>query len=63
MTKEQFDETRWTGGMRANYENKIYDVGSVCFQERLIGITGYCAGSGKDDLHWVRCENIELEKL
>lgn len=60
VTQEQFDSIKWTGGMKAKYKDKNYDIGSVCFEEKLIGITGYCTGADENDLQWVRCENIEI---
>lgn len=67
MTLEQFDSVRWMGGMKVEYrDGKIYDVGSVDFEEKLIGISGYAVrGDNADDnsLQWVRCENVTLNKL
>lgn len=63
MTQKEFDEIKWTGGMKAKYKDKYHDIGSVCFKEKLIGITGYCAGGDENDLHWARCENVEKVKL
>ena len=61
MTQEQFDKIGWTGGMKAVYKNTIYDISSVCFEEKLIGIVNYCMGSDDDTVHWARCENVEIE--
>jgi len=63
MNVEAFDSVKWTGQMRVEYKNKIYDVASVDFEERLIGISGYCDGGDESDVQWIRCENAVINKL
>lgn len=46
--------------MKCGYKGKMYDIGSVDFEERLVGIADYCAGADNGDLQWARCENIEI---
>lgn len=55
MTFEEYDNTRWSGNMRAEYQGKIYDIGSAHFPEYLIALD-----DESDDYIWVRCENITL---
>ena len=55
MTKEEFCNQQWGGGMRALYRSKVYEIVSCNFQELLVGLEDF---SG--DLLWVRCENVEL---
>lgn len=40
------------------YKGKQYDIVSVDFEERTIGISEF--GDNEDDIRWKRCENIEL---
>lgn len=56
MTIEQFDEIKWTGGMRIKYREKEYDVCSVDFIEKLVAFNV----TNDEDLHWARCENVTL---
>lgn len=58
MTIEQFDETKWTGGMRITYREKVYDVCSVNFLEKLVAFNT----DNDEDLNWARCENVTLIK-
>jgi len=61
MTKEEFDATGFTGGMRCIYKNKEYPIYSVDFQERLIAINETNQEVADDmQLDWKRCENIGL---
>jgi hypothetical protein len=60
MTQGEFDSIGWTGQMKCNYKGGIYGIGSVCFEERLVGLSDYCTCAYVGDLQWVRCENIEL---
>lgn len=62
MTIEEFNEERWSGGMTAtmkddSYKNpsKTFDIGSVDFHEKLIGLDDPKC----DELRWVRCESVE----
>jgi len=59
MTREEFNNTGFTGKMKMKYQGRIYDVISVDFGEALFGysLDGSCV-----DLSWCRCENVELVK-
>lgn len=59
MTIEEFDNTDWIGGAQVFFEGKTYDVISVDFQERLVGID---EDLGDDEISWKRCENVTLCK-
>ena len=54
MTKKQFEIQKWKSGMKAKYHGGEFDIISVNFEEKLIGL------DDKDEICWVRCENIEL---
>lgn len=55
MTQQEFDKTSWSADMMCTYHGESYDIDSVDFGEKLVGLQ-ICDGS--DDLSWVRCENI-----
>ncbi len=38
MTKKEFDEIGWTGGMFAKFNDFVYPVGSVDFEFNTIGL-------------------------
>lgn len=63
MTIQEFDKTGWTGKMKGIYKKEIFNIASVDFEEKLIGLLLPC-NELKDDfeLTWVRCENVELIK-
>lgn len=63
MTIQEFDKTGWTGEMEGIYKKEIFDIASVDFEEKLIGLLIPC-NELKDDfeLTWVRCENVKLIK-
>ena len=52
MTREEFNNTGFTGKMKMKYKYRIYDVISVDFDEALFGysLDGSCV-----DLSWCRC--------
>jgi len=62
MTFEEFDKTGFTGRMKCEYKGKEYDIISVDFEERIIGINEFDSfdDNGSDDLDWKRCENITI---
>jgi len=60
MTFEEFDNTGWTGQMKAKYKSKIYDIASCDFEERTIGLLLNIDGADKDSISWVRCEACEI---
>lgn len=55
MTFEEYDNTGWTGNMKAEYKGNIYGVEAANFPEHLVALDD---GSGEP--MWVRCENITL---
>ncbi|OGS70778.1 MAG: hypothetical protein A3F91_09705 [Flavobacteria bacterium RIFCSPLOWO2_12_FULL_35_11] len=38
MTLIEFDNQRWAGGMKAEFEGKIYDVINCDFEEKTVGL-------------------------
>ena len=58
MTQIDFDDTKWSSGMKMVYENEKHNIVSVDFHERLIA---FDAGFD-NEVTWVRCENAELIK-
>lgn len=38
MTHEEFNNTGWTGGMRAIYKDKVYDIANCDFERKTIGL-------------------------
>jgi hypothetical protein len=57
MTKEQFDSTKFKANMRAQYKHEYYMILSVDFEERILGIY---SPDNKEDIKYVRCENMTL---
>lgn len=57
MTTEEFNERQWTAGMKAEYNGKVFKIGSVDFEEKLVAI--YECGTD-EELCWKRCENVEI---
>lgn len=57
MTFEEYDNTGWTGNMKAEYKGSVYDVAAANFPEHLVALDDDANG---DDYMWVRCENIIL---
>ena len=55
MTQNEFDNKQWGCVMEAKYKGEIYSVGSVNFEEKLIGLD-----IGNSYYFWVRCENITI---
>jgi len=61
MTAREFDKTGFTGQMKCIFQGKEYQVASVDFEERLIGILEMISGAeSEDDISWKRCENITI---
>lgn len=54
MTKEEFDRTGWTGGMKAIYNGKEYEVLSVDFEDKTIDLID------ADGIETVNCEKVYL---
>lgn len=59
MQAFHFDKFKWTAKLVAVYEGNEYDVVSVDFKERLVGISDT---DDREDLFWVRCENMEIKQ-
>ena len=61
MTIEEFYNTGWNACSEVIYKGNILCVGSVDFEERLIG-TYKIEDSNLDEIEfdWIRCENAEL---
>ena len=38
MTLDEFNNQGWTGGMRAEFEGKVYDVINCDFEEKTVGL-------------------------
>ncbi|WP_119328378.1 hypothetical protein [Cysteiniphilum halobium] len=69
MTIEEFNKQGWTAGMTCIHTctktgNKhTYSIATVTFSEALVGLCDPNVDECKpEDIHWVRCENIELVK-
>lgn len=56
MTIEQFNNTPFTGGMTAKYQNRTWDIIACDFEEKEL-----CLDADTDTV-WVHCENVEIEK-
>lgn len=59
MTTEEFDKQAFGAGDKAKYKGDIYDITTVDFGERLIGLLMNISGAEPYDVSWVRCENVE----
>jgi len=60
MTLDEFDNAKWTGGMKLEYKNEVYEVAAVSFEEKLVGFQEDFATGNENDLSWARCENIKI---
>jgi len=61
MTQLEFDKTGFTGNMKCFFQGKEYEIATVDFEERLIGIYEMISGAeSEEDISWKRCENITL---
>ena len=58
MTIEDFNKTGFRAGDNGIYKNKEYEIASLDFEEKLIGLLGVCEGGEDDDITWVRCESV-----
>lgn len=58
MTLEEFKNQAWGYGMKAEYKGGVFDIGSVDFEESLVGLHEVIPNL--DEITWVRCENISL---
>ncbi len=61
MTIVQFQATKWTFGMLAEYhaDGKLYRISTVDFGESLVGLLGVVQNE-PDETIFVRCENVTL---
>ena len=57
MTIDEFNKTGFSGGMKCEYDGKVYDIASVDFEEALVGIQEI---EYSEELSWKRCENIKI---
>jgi len=57
MTIEEFDNTKFGARMIATIGDRRYDIASVNFDQRLIGVVSY---GDPDEIDWYRCENCEV---
>ena len=55
MIKEEFAKTKWGIDTEVKYKDKIYSIGSVNFEEYLVGLW-----RDDEEIEWVRCENVDL---
>jgi len=61
MTQLEFDKTGFTVNMKCFFQGKEYEIATVDFEERLIGIYEMISGAeSEEDISWKRCENITL---
>lgn len=60
MTHEEFDNTRFGFGDKAEYNGIVYEIGSVDFEERLIGLSIVDSDADAENYSWVRCENVKF---
>ena len=56
MTVTEFNNTGWSGGMKCDYQDKQYDIGSCDFEEKTVGLVD----GNTDDIFWVQCEHVTL---
>lgn len=63
MTIQEFNQTEFTANMNAIYKNAEYQIASVDFEEKLIGLFLKIEGGDPEEISWVRCENVELVVL
>ena len=64
MTLDEFDDMRWSGGMRITYKDRPqeFEVAAVCFEERLVAFQDDFMTGNISDLSWARCENVDVVK-
>ena len=58
MTREEFNNYSFGGGMEISYKGNVYPLVSVDFEEGLIGYD--MGGDSDNDVCWARCENIVI---
>jgi hypothetical protein len=57
MTIDQFDCMSFKSDMKAMYDGQEFDVVSVDFEEKLIGLED---PEFPEETKWVRCENCQI---
>lgn len=65
MTIKEFDNQQWYNGLKITHANDEGEflVGSVDFEERLIGyVSEEDFNSGDYEYSWPRCENCTIKK-
>lgn len=60
MTQQEFDNMGFKADMKAMYNKKEFDVVTVDFEERLLGLEDPLF---PEETKWVRCENCEIINL
>ena len=62
MTISEFDRTGWRAGLQAKHaeSGRVCPVVSVDFYEKTVGLKNFMEGAEPDEVHWARCENIEI---
>jgi len=55
MEIEEFNKTGFSNKTKIEYQNNIYNVMAVDFDEALIGIKR----DNDDEIYWIRCENCK----
>jgi len=61
MTQDEFDKFNWGAGLKARYDGETYEIASVDFFERLIGLSELGVElPTADDIRWCGCENVEV---
>ena len=58
MTKKEFENMRFSKGMKAIYRSYTYRITTCNFVEYLFELT-----DDENDCIWVRCENVELVEI
>ena len=58
MTKKEFENMRFSKGMKAIYRSYTYRITACNFEEYLLELT-----DDENDCIWVRCETVELVEM
>ena len=57
MTIEEFNKTAFGADMEMTYQDKVYEIVSVDFEEKLIA---YKLEADSEQYSWARCENCTI---
>ncbi|NBQ49265.1 MAG: hypothetical protein EBY40_01065 [Marivivens sp.] len=62
MTIEQFDRFEWRAGLKVKHaeDGRVCPVSGVDFYEKAVGLRDFMEGAEPGDIHWSRCENVEI---